>query len=558
MTPTTHISMLTDAQRVQTASFHMQMGFTRVVPLFMLQAGLAGVVAYVSFCFVRSPVSDWLLIVPMVPILLVAAWVALLSTVFVCFFAAHWLNRRERPIRVVGRDVPAAVAKGEASAASHDALDVVECVFSDRLGNRLFQYVYARVYANLHNLTFRAPEPLPAPFARAPQVVHPTQHKRGEGVGVHEASLVNEEAARNFRVVPASPWAQSFRLWAPYAEKVHAWMLESVEDGVVERGGWDAEDEVVLHVRCGDAMLGYVAGMGPLPAEFYEHVVRSLVGEGGATAPEGYGEVGAGFVVDLRRIVVRVVTEDASHAHSRGIAQRLAAMLDDILRSKELERSPLLPKQSRKRSATPSSSPSSKPGTGAVRPWVVLQQRSVQDDFTALRTARVLILSPSTFAVWAAFLGDRAQRRLIIYPVYGILEPELVAVPAQPWNRPSVRDLRLLPLVEDGHLRTKTVVREVPLPNLAPFYGPSFLSTNFDGSRDVSTVPRTDDPELVPWFFTSGLWPFAVVDWHMFLGPFLPVAKQQANDDNDDLSFALRDLRLEQAAPRSLPILTQT
>jgi hypothetical protein len=304
-------------------------------------------------------------------------------------------------------------------------------VYSDRLGNHLFQYAYARLRALHLDVAFASPRPLGQPFARVAQAVgrwappdmdappatkSPSSpipfplprhelllRERGGGGGGDDdggskhlplpiplpaplraalASPALASAQARFLAEPVCKYAMNTRLYAGVEPLVAAWLRPSVDDFVGDDvGAMDPAspsssdaggggDDLSIHVRLGDILWGAHAAYRPLPMSFYRAAVdRVLEASGGRP---------------LR--AVTLVTEDAAHP----IILRMRGALDAHLRSKGTQ--PV-----------------------AAAPVVSARSASPASDLAFLASAPHprrpchLILSTSSFAWWAAALNRPAR-----------------------------------------------------------------------------------------------------------------------------------------------------
>jgi hypothetical protein len=358
----------------------------------------------------------------------------------------------------------------------------LRATYSDRLGNHVFQYVYARLRASLLDVRFEAP-PLGGPFCAAARAVERaggspgdeggggagtadyTRHAallRPRGDGDEEPCAGWREARAAWLREPACRYSMNTRLWAGREGEVAAWLRPGLDATlgaavVAAVPPWDPAD-VAIHVRVGDILWGHHAAYRPLPMSFYRAALAAVAARRGG-APLG-------------RAVL--IAEAPDHA----LVVRMARALRDLAGA---DGAPLL----RGGVAV---------GTGGGG--------SVGADLAALYTAPALILSVSSFAWWPAFLSRRA--RVVVVPQWGLLKPHawepaphrrpgalvvqdttLRRVPggdgAPPPHLGAVRDALVEALAGGGCAADPRVV-DIPLPHLGCWAGNT--GTAIDGLFD--------------------------------------------------------------------------
>ncbi len=238
-------------------------------------------------------------------------------------------------------------------------------VYADRLGNNLFQYAYTRLRAAHERKGFGAP-PLLRPFAdaatRLPAPEAPLRLAPGD------------MDAGTFLAAPVAVHMQNRALYRAHYAALRTWLGPSLSAAAARRGSAcgasaraAAHGTVVVHLRVGDTVWGMHTAYRPLPLS-YIYTALGLLGAGGADPVTA----------------LLLVTEDAASPIVTRFAARLAR--DGY----------------------------------AVR----VQSDSVEADFIALACARRLVMSVSTFAWWAAFLGPAlpgGAGMRVVYPEWGLL-----------------------------------------------------------------------------------------------------------------------------------------
>jgi hypothetical protein len=256
----------------------------------------------------------------------------------------------------------------------------LRAVYSDRLGNRVFQYVFARLRAAHLCVDFEAPalgEPWGGASVSSADAVA-LRVSAADGAAALEGAIAarggtgdgDAAAARvRFLQTPSSRYCMNAALFAPHDATIAAWLrpgLDAVVRAAPAAFAWGPAD-VAVHVRVGDILWGHHAAYRPLPLSFYRAALQRVPAYAAAR-----GTAAAGRVV--------VVTEDASHA----LVQRLAG----ALRAEGHDAS-------------------------------VRGGASAAEDLAALYTAPAVVLSVSTFAWWPAVLSRAA--RAIVVPRWGLL-----------------------------------------------------------------------------------------------------------------------------------------
>lgn len=285
----------------------------------------------------------------------------------------------------------------------------LEAVYCDRLGNNVFQYAYTRLRAAHERKAFGAP-PLPPPFGdAAARVPDPERLRLAPG----------DMDAATFLAAPLAVHMQNRALYRAHYALLRGWLAPSVA-AAAKRRGLDAaaratDGAVVVHMRVGDTVYGMHTAYRPLPLS-YLYTALALLGAGGDEDPA---------------TCLVLVTEDAGSRVVRAFAERLRA-------------------------------------DGHV---VRVQCASAEEDFLTLATARRLVMSVSTFAWWAAFLGPAlpgGEAMRVVYPEWGLLA-RCVWRPA-PGAPAVLQDLRL----EGPH------VHRVPLDHVGRWRGLGDIASLLD------------------------------------------------------------------------------
>lgn len=271
---------------------------------------------------------------------------------------------------------------------------ILRAKYSDRLGNNVFQYVYARLRAAHLDLVFEAPA-LGGPFQTLPTrverwvdgrersgdagaVVPPPRHAsplrpaRSDGVG--RAS----EAWRGWLEEPTCRYAMNTRLFAGLEEEIGGWLRPCLDAAAAAAGGggdrpvlkWGPCD-VAIHLRLGDILWGHHVAYRPLPCSYYRQaltVIAQRLGKEGRSI----GRVG-------------LVVETPGHE----LVGRLEAAL---------------------------LGPTFPPIQG-----VFTVCGSVGSDLAALYTAPAMVLSISSFSWWPAALSRTAKT--VVMPLWGLFLP---------------------------------------------------------------------------------------------------------------------------------------
>lgn len=317
----------------------------------------------------------------------------------------------------------------------------VLAVYSDRLGNHVFQYALARLRAAFLDVSFAAP-PLGGPFKPAATEVERWRDLSYPSLDLkaprHSLLLRSRECCGQSGSASPCPHASSGLLSSVWQRAWHAWMhtptcrytldttLFAGCEGEIAgwlRPGLDAAAEaatvaadsagdaswgprdVAVHIRVGDILWGHHTAYRPLPMSFYQSALHTVAAQlpapkstSGATSPIARSsqasepsattcsQCGAQHP-PLGKVVI--VTEDPKHEIIRRTAEHFRSLLccgDQPLCSGGVE----------------------------------IVSGSLSGDLTLLYTAPALVLSVSSFAWWPAFLSRTA--RPIIVPSWGLLK----------------------------------------------------------------------------------------------------------------------------------------
>lgn len=307
---------------------------------------------------------------------------------------------------------------------------VLRAKYSERLGNNVFQYVIARLRAMHLGVDFSAPM-LGGPFRTVVTDVSSSQHP----LTLHASRDSTEKCsvatgvlgADAFRLCwfswlsqPTSGYVLNTEMLTGFEGYIGSWLRPSLAATAAKYFGRGAEsrlpigdwqpNDVAIHVRLGDILWGHHAAYRPLPCSFYREALGAIATrlspgayrmgtqsssgtdssrtvstrtdsnttDSDSSAPAGVQEHGDGSQCFSRLGRVVIVTEDKTHE----IIVRLKAHLQ---------------------------------GLGLE---VLTQADTLDADFSTLYTAPNLIISISSFAWWAAYLGNATS---VVMPDYGLL-----------------------------------------------------------------------------------------------------------------------------------------
>lgn len=314
----------------------------------------------------------------------------------------------------------------------------VRAVYSERLGNNVFQYSIAYLRSLYLSAGFEAP-PLPKPFAELvtsrPPPASPGEGRRqddpfGAAIERDPRYLFGKHSWLNH---PASGYVLNSSLFVGHERELRRLLSVGLVAANAGNGGKQQQEfsarDVAIHVRLGDILWGHHCAYRPLPMSFYVKALKRIAdtlpaplrrasASGGATTPADdasaqpsaskvsrraksssrrspspasaknrQGEQGpSSWQPRLGNVIL--VTEDASHE----IVTRMAARFEELL------------------------SPFGWKGR------VITQSSSLQEDFLTLYACPNLVLSISSFAWWAAFLSlEQESKRCVVVPDYGLL-----------------------------------------------------------------------------------------------------------------------------------------
>jgi len=271
-----------------------------------------------------------------------------------------------------------------------DGNEVVRPVYTNQLGNNLFQYVYARLHAELSGAEFSAgllnqevfmakgqknvgndnPFAKAAPFDKLEQF-SPRSESPHPRKGESEKAALQRKFSEKFLRQRPDNFAQDISLYDGYLSQIRDWLEPSVEshtkeiEAAMEMGVQDM-DTAVIHLRFAAAHEGILSAdptYHTLPTQFYAKSLRRIEELNGRP---------------LRKIVV---------VHGPCCDREVAEV------RAELEKD-----------------------------WgdaeFVMQSAGRCEDFIAMYAARNLVISVSTFAWWAGFLGRGEFEKRVFYPYH--------------------------------------------------------------------------------------------------------------------------------------------
>ena len=246
--------------------------------------------------------------------------------------------------------------------------EVISPLFTNQLGNNLFQYCYARMHALCKGARFENTDPFfsgtmdTAPFDR---IAH----------SVHHIAFYSRTTRRVLTQRP-NAFAQDISLFSGFYEEMRAWLEPSVESHTrhVEQAlatGVQREDTVVLHLRFAATHEGFLYADPTYHALELDFDCDALALHQQRTGKE----------------VATVVV-----VHGPGCQAEVSAFVAGL----------------------------QKPFPRVV---VRLQSQGRIEDFLVMYCARNLVLSISTFAWWAAFLGHSHRPKVVYYPYHTTPRP---------------------------------------------------------------------------------------------------------------------------------------
>jgi len=303
---------------------------------------------------------------------------------------------------------------------NNDTIDnqnyIVVVRFSDRLGNNIFQYTYARVLAEILQLPFLCPTKLSAPFDSLDLCVMPSLFDTKE---VKSNRLIHKSKSQlsstsffsshsrdtkffisstDFLSTPVSNYAMNTQLYSHslLVYIVNSWLWPSVLNWRKRMKSITNENsisnsninpDIVIHVRLGDILWGHHAAYRPLPISFYLtslDKIFDMTSKLESRSKEGISAKNSEInKQDMYTIVL--VTDDPKHI----IVDKMKVILCRYLQGDS------------KYSHTHRGS-----SYGQYPHCVVnVQSISIATDFNTLLTAKDgLILSVSSFSWWSAAL----------------------------------------------------------------------------------------------------------------------------------------------------------
>lgn len=276
--------------------------------------------------------------------------------------------------------------------------------YSDRLGNNLFQYVYARVLATVLQIPFLSPEKLQKPFDSLDLLVLPRsfpkqvemskmrlKNTKHEDVMMHSTMMTTSLpiSSTEFLSTPVSNYAMNTQLYSHelMREIVNQWLWPSVQAWRNKQStSIDTSfSDIVIHVRLGDILWGHHAAYRPLPISFYltaiDHIYTSqretsrTIKKKGSSSP----------------FTVLIVTDDPKHI----IVERMKSIIQLYLQGNAL--------YGHKHRGSSFGAFQSSSSSSSLSCTVDVKSVSVSSDFNSLLSAKLgLILSVSSFSWWAA------------------------------------------------------------------------------------------------------------------------------------------------------------
>jgi len=336
---------------------------------------------------------------------------------------------------------------------------VIRAVYSDRLGNNIFQYVYARLRAAHLDLAFEAPA-LGGPFRVVPVRVARWQQgsggeeehafllrsrkgnekttlgvcklrkrlsSRGRGFGQEVAAI--SPKVRAWLEEPTSRYSMNTSLFIGWEVVIGGWLRPCLEFGpksglrlqnsAKQFFSWGDLD-VAVHIRLGDILWGHHTSYRPLPLSFYRSALKAIA---------------ARFhVPTLGRVVL--VTEAPKHP----LIERMICDLKDW----GLKGTNTIP-----------------PIARSFEAW---SSGGVDGDLAALFSSPSMVLSISSFCWWPAALSTKA--RVLVVPIWGLTRPHT-------W-RPSPREYPL------RHVKHDLTIRDYKVANIDASISPRVIEISLD------------------------------------------------------------------------------
>ena len=148
---------------------------------------------------------------------------------------------------------------------------MIDVRYSDRMGNRMFQYCLGRILAEEFGFALHA-EALPG---------FPNTGKKIEGLLIHDPVQIltgqrinwaEIRADRSHRRIVLEGWFQRYEYYRPWRRKIQQWLAF---DPAVRTP--DIRPEVVVHVRRTD----YVKIGWALPFSYYDEAIETVLPQGG-------------------------------------------------------------------------------------------------------------------------------------------------------------------------------------------------------------------------------------------------------------------------------------
>jgi Glycosyl transferase family 11 len=325
-----------------------------------------------------------------------------------------------------------------------EAGQVVKAIYSERLGNNVFQYSIAMLRSWYLKAGFEAP-PLPKPFDSVPfQMSGPPSAGTSHQASPFAAAITDDRrflfGTGSWLNHPASGYVLNTSLFVGKETEIRRLLKRSLEKASSALGATAqpsfASNDVAIHVRLGDILWGHHCAYRPLPVSFYLRALKEIAAslrrrdasvvssntekdvptKSLLVSRRGKKSTGSRSPSPSRRKRgskeateetswqsclgnIILVTEDATHQIITRMTERLQQLLSQT--------------------GDNGSSATKKSG------WkgrIITQSSSLQEDFLTLYRCPNLVLSISSFAWWAAFLSmeDKSKRKIIV-PDYGLL-----------------------------------------------------------------------------------------------------------------------------------------
>jgi hypothetical protein len=257
--------------------------------------------------------------------------------------------------------------------------------FSDRLGNNLFQYVYARILASVLQIPFICPEKLQAPFDSLDLLVMPQVETTKTRI---KQDLTLPISTLDFLSTPTSNYAMNTKLYSRELMHniVNNWLWPSVylwrKKRINQEKGKTLDlssSDIVIHIRLGDILWGHHAAYRPLPITFYLSAIDHIYTRKIKT------------VSSLSPVQIVIVTDDPKHE----IIERTRKIIQHYLQGD-------VSYGHNHRGSSFGAFKSTSSSSSSLCS-VIVQSVSIAHDFNTLLSAKYgLILSVSSFSWWAA------------------------------------------------------------------------------------------------------------------------------------------------------------